>query len=96
MLQFYLAFINSQLKTPINKLQIKWKQLLKAIPYVVLHFSQPIGNYESGSDECHSPCINVTAGEMIISGCVNATLTVICSQVSPHLSLMVMAIFVTI
>ncbi|KAK3552005.1 hypothetical protein QTP70_031604 [Hemibagrus guttatus] len=40
----------------------------------------PIGSFMPGSDECHSPCINVTAGEIIISGCVNATLTVICNQ----------------
>ncbi|KAG7336259.1 hypothetical protein KOW79_000952 [Hemibagrus wyckioides] len=43
--------------------------------------SIPIGSFMSGSVECHSPCITVTDGEIVISGCVNATLTVICNQV---------------
>lgn len=66
---------------------------MKAIPNVMLHFSQPIGNFMSGIAECHSPCINMTAGEITIDSCVSATLIVICYQVNPHLSLMVTAIF---
>ncbi|MCJ8728184.1 hypothetical protein PDJAM_G00001510 [Pangasius djambal] len=42
--------------------------------------SIPIGSFMSDGVECHSPCINVTAGEIIISRCINATLTVICYQ----------------
>ncbi|KAK2854626.1 hypothetical protein Q7C36_006495 [Tachysurus vachellii] len=42
--------------------------------------SIPIGSFMAGSVECNIPCINVTASEIVISGCVNATLTVICNQ----------------
>ncbi|KAM9488720.1 uncharacterized protein Hap1MRO34_005592 [Clarias gariepinus] len=42
--------------------------------------STPIGSFMSGSVECHSPCTNVTAGQIIISICVNLSLTVICFQ----------------
>lgn len=69
---------------------------MKTIPNVMLYFPQTIGHFMNGTAECHDPCIYMTAGEITIGSCVNATLTIICFQVSPHLSLMVMAIFVTI
>lgn len=65
--------------------------MLKAMPYVMLHFSQPIGSFMSGVVECQSPCINVTAGQIVISTCINATLTVICYTVGAHLSSMAMS-----
>lgn len=40
----------------------------------------PIGNFVNGIGECHSPCTNVAAGEILISSCLNATLTIICNQ----------------
>ncbi|KAF4087958.1 hypothetical protein AMELA_G00076880 [Ameiurus melas] len=40
----------------------------------------PIGNFAIDTVECHSPCINVSAGEILINRCLNATLTIICDQ----------------
>lgn len=73
-----VSFIMSSFLT---KQQIIFNQMVKAMLYVMLYFSQPIGSFMSGSVECHSPCINVADGEIIIRGCVNVTLTVICNQV---------------
>ncbi|KAL7874759.1 hypothetical protein SRHO_G00057290 [Serrasalmus rhombeus] len=42
--------------------------------------SSPIGRIWNGSAECHRPCSQVTVGEIVVSKCVNITLTVLCVE----------------
>ncbi|KAL7886992.1 hypothetical protein AOLI_G00047130 [Acnodon oligacanthus] len=42
--------------------------------------SSPIGRIWNGSAECHRPCSQVTVGEIVVSLCVNITLTVLCVE----------------